>query len=638
MGAPFVLDDASAIVDNQSIQRIWPPSVPLHPPPETPVARRPLVNFSFAANYAAGGLDPRGYRAVNLAIHLLTSLVLFGVVRRTLRLPALAPIFGDDATGVAWVSALVWMLHPLNTEVVDYVAQRSESMMGLAYLLTLYCALRGGSDVAASTGAITQRTRGIQRRAPRPRGHVGAWEAAAVACCAAGMLCKESMVTAPLSLVLYDRAFLFDSFRAALVRRKRLYAGLCLSWTLLAGLMLSSQRTTVGFSGGISSWTYLLNQARMVSHYLLLSIWPRSLTIDYGLPQPLSLGDVPVSAALLVIAALGSAILFIRRPRIGFGIAWFFVTLAPTSSIVPIMSEVGAERRMYLPLAGLVVTTVAGAYLVLRRLPSYSRVAIAAVVCLLAAAGTYARNREYTDKLVLARTIVDRWPNGRGRLILGTELIAAGRTDEGLAELRLAARDYPPGHYVLGTQLVGMGQLDEGLIQLREFIERDPNNSAVLPAHDLIGRVLLNRRDLEPAAQEFSSVLARAPTNGRVMVFLGEVRAQQGRLDEAIELFKQARQVNPDIAADPLVLSRLGVTFASAGRVSEAIAALQEAVALRPGDPALHKLLGRTLGMGGRFSDAASSFRAAVQLAPSDAEARTLLQAAEEQARRGPVR
>jgi Flp pilus assembly protein TadD len=259
-------------------------------------------------------------------------------------------------------------------------------------------------------------------------------------------------------------------------------------------------------------------------------------------------------------------------------------------------------------------------------------------VCLLAAAGTYARNREYTDKLVLARTIVERWPNGRGHLILGTELIAAGRTEEGLAELRLAARDYPPGRYVLGTQLVGMGQIDEGLIQLREFIERDPNNSAVPPAHDLIGRVLLNRGELEPAAQEFSSVLARGPTNGRAMVFLGEVRAQQGRFDEAIELFKKARQTNPDIARDPLVLSRLGVTLASAGRVGEAIAAFEDAVALSPGDPALHKLLGRTLGMGHRFSDAASSFRVAVQLAPSDAEARMLLQAAEEQARRGPVR
>ena len=393
----------------------WPPSVPLQPPPETPVARRPLVNLSFAANYAAGGLDPRGYRAVNLAIHLLTSLVLFGVVRRTLRLPALAPLFGDDATGVAWVSALLWMLHPLNTEVVDYVAQRSESMMGLLYLLTLYCGIRAGSDVVASAAAV-QRTRASQRRAPRPRVRVGGWETAAVVCCAAGMLCKESMVTAPLSLVLYDRAFLFESFRAALMRRKRLYAGLCLSWTLLAGLMLSSQRTTVGFSGGISSWTYLLNQARLVSHYLILSVWPRSLTIDYGLPQPLSLGDVLLPASLMVIAAVGCAILsFVVRASDsasrGSSSRW-----RPHPASCPSCRKSALQRRMYLPLAGLVVTAVAGAYLVLRRLPSYSRIAIATVVCLLAAAGTYARNREYTDKLVLARTIVDRWPNGRGRL------------------------------------------------------------------------------------------------------------------------------------------------------------------------------------------------------------------------------
>jgi tetratricopeptide (TPR) repeat protein len=399
--------------------------------------------------------------------------------------------------------------------------------------------------------------------------------------------------------------------------------------------MLSSQRSTVGFSGRISSWTYLLNQARMVSHYLFLSIWPRSLVIDYGLPQPLSLGDVLVPAALLVVAAVGCAILFIRRPRLGFGAAWLFVTLAPTSSIVPIATEVGAERRMYLPLAGLVVTAVAGVYLGLRRLPSYSRIVIATAVCLLAAVGTYARNREYADTIVLARTVVDRWPHGRGHLNLGTELLAAGRTEEGLAEARLAARDYPPGHYVLGTQLVEMGRIDEGLMHLREFIERDPNNSAVPPAHDLIGRLLLNRGELEAAAGEFLSMLARVPTNGRAVVFLGDVRLRQGRIDEAIELFKRARQLNPDIARDPLVLSRLAVALAGTGRVAEAIVALEEAVARGPDDPALHKLLGRALGMSRRFPDAARSFRRAMELAPADAEARMLFEAAEEQARGG---
>ena len=638
MAAPFVLDDASAIVNNESIRRIWPLSVPLQPPPETPTTGRPLVNLSFAANYAAGGLDPRGYRAVNLAIHLLASLVLFGVVRRTLRLPALAPMFGDEATGVAWAAALLWMLHPLNTEVVDYVTQRSESMMGLAYLLTIYCGIRAGSGVVASAAAVTERVRGARRRAPRTHVHVGAWEAYAVVCCAAGMLCKESMVTAPISLILYDRAFLFDSFGAALRLRKRLYTGLCLSWALLAGLMLSSQRSTVGIGGGISSWTYLLNQARMVSHYLLLSVWPRSLVIDYGLPKPLAPGDVLVPAALLLVAAAGCAILFIRQPRLGFGAAWFFVTLAPTSSLVPIVTEVGAERRMYLPLAGLIATVVALMYLGLRRLPSYSRIAVVAALCLLAAAGTYARNREYLDRLVLARTIVDRSPQGRGYLILGTELIAAGRTDEGLTELGLAARDYPPGHYVLGTQLVGMGRIDEGLMHLREFVDRDPGNSAAPPAHDLIGRVLLDRGELDAAAEQFSIVLARAPGNGRAMVFLGDVRLRQGRVDEAIDLFRRAREANPDIARDGLVLSRLGVALASNGRVAEAVAAFEEAVAIRPGDPALHKLLGRALGMNRRFSDAARAFRAAAELAPTDAEARMLLAAAEEQARRGAVR
>ena len=148
-------------------------SVPLSPQRDTPVAGRPLVNLTFAINYAAGGLDPRGYRLTNLAIHLLAALTLFGLVRRTLRLPSLAPRFGEQATNLAWVAALIWMLHPLQTETIDYVTQRTESMMGLFYLLTLYCSVRA------------------------LEGRPGRWHVAAIVACAAGMACKESMVTAP---------------------------------------------------------------------------------------------------------------------------------------------------------------------------------------------------------------------------------------------------------------------------------------------------------------------------------------------------------------------------------------------------------------------------------------------------------
>ena len=186
LSAPFILDDEESITLNEQIRQLWPPSVVLFPAREVPTAGRPVANVSLAVNYAADGLDPRGYHIVNIGIHIACALVLFGIVRRTLLLPSLAPRFGAASANLAGAAALLWLVHPLQTEAVDYVTQRTELLMGLFYLLTLYAALRA--------------------RDARP------WQVTAVACCLLGMASKESMATAPLMLVLFDWTFVFRSF------------------------------------------------------------------------------------------------------------------------------------------------------------------------------------------------------------------------------------------------------------------------------------------------------------------------------------------------------------------------------------------------------------------------------------------
>jgi protein O-mannosyl-transferase len=263
--APFLLDDRIAILNNAQIRTLTPLSSALSAPRDTPVAGRPLVNLSFAINYAADALNPRGYRMTNLAIHLVAGLLLFGVIRRTLLLPKLSRRFGNRAPVLAFAAALLWTLHPLHSEVINYVTQRTESMMGLCYFATLYCSVRALAE------------RGI------------GWTVSAVLSCAAGMLCKESMVTAPLAVVLIDRVLVFDSWREAFTARWRLYGGLAATWLVLVGLLAGSPRSSAGFGSGISPWVYLLNQTRMIVQYLKLAAWPRGLVLDYGLPQPLTL-------------------------------------------------------------------------------------------------------------------------------------------------------------------------------------------------------------------------------------------------------------------------------------------------------------------------------------------------------------
>ena len=482
LSGPFLFDDENSIVRNPQIRQLWPIAVPLSPPRDTPVAGRPLVNFSFALNYAADGLDVGGYHVVNIAIHTLAALVLFGIVRR--HLPA----------GAALVCALIWLLHPLQTEPVNYLTQRTELLMGLCYLLVLYCAIRG-------------------------------WTRASIVACAAGMLCKESMVTAPLMVVLYDRVFVYGSFREAFRARRTLYAGLAATWLVLAAVMATRPRTSVGFDGLVTPWVYLLNQMEMIARYLWLTVWPRALVLDYGLPRPLTLGDVWPQALLLVSLGAATLIALVRWPRIGFLAACFFITLAPTSSIVPIQTEVGAERRMYLPLAALVVLAVVAVYRLAPR-KTYG-IVVATVVCLLLATGTILRNREYRSRLSIAQTVVDRWPSGRGYFLLGSELVEAGRNAEAMVALRASARDYPGAHFALGTELLAAGKVDEAIVELEEFLRLQPDHASAVPAHDMLGRAYVSKRDPERALQHFAVVLRTPgyPFHAEVQGYVNQLQA-----------------------------------------------------------------------------------------------------------------
>jgi protein O-mannosyl-transferase len=599
LSGPFLFDDQNAVVQNASIRSLSPLSVPLAPPRETPVAGRPIVNLTFAANYAAGGLDVTGYHGVNLAVHLLTALVLFGVVRRTLRLPSMPGQLSRHADGLALACALVWELHPLNTEVVNYVTQRTESLMALCYLLTLYAAIRAHAHPAR-----------------------WGWRVAAIVACALGMASKESMVTAPVMVLLYDRVFLYPSFAAAARERAVLYGGLAATWGVLALLMLGGPRTTVGFSGSVSPWTYLLNQLSLIARYLWLSIWPRSLVLDYGLPRALTIGDVLAPGALVVALGLLTIVALRLRPMLGFLGAWFFVTLAPASSVVPITTEVGAERRMYLPLMAIVVLGVLAVYRLLARREMQSGrvpVAITALICLALAAGTVMRTREYRSVRSIAQANVDRYPQGRARFALAREMVAVNEHSAALAQLQEAIKDYPPAYLGLATEMATSGRMDDAVKYAQEFIRLQPGHAEIPTARDLMGRSLALQGKYELAAEQFNLLAYERPNDPAPRVSMGDVLLRQRRLAESIASYETALRLRP---GDPDILGQLGLALAAAGRMSDASLAFGGAVAARPTDLRFLNLWGRTLAAEGRYVDAAVPLKRLVQLAPSDNQAR----------------
>jgi len=615
LSGPFIWDDETAIVTNKSIQHLWPPSTPLQPPRETPVAGRPIVNASLALNYAFGGLTETGSHLVNVALHAACALLLFGLVRRTLSGPGLTDRFGGPASGIALVAALLWTVHPIQSEVVNYVTQRTESVMALFYLLTLYCAMRGQQSragFAPSASATTAVT----------------WEVCSVLACAAGMASKESMVTAPLMVLLYDRAFLFDSWSGAVGARKKLYACLMATWLILAVIISQQPRSTAGLATPIGSWTYLLNQAQMVATYLWVVIWPRTLILDYGLPRQLGIGDVLPAALLVLSLAIASVVAFVRWPKIGILPLAFFLILAPTSSVVPISSEVGAERRVYLSLAALtILVTMAGRAWIERRQSAAVRTppfafAAASIVILLLAARTMARTADYASALSVWRTVVEQRPNGRARMSYATELIAAGSHDDALVQLREAVRDFPDARYGLGTELVLAGQLDEGIAVLRSFIADKPDNLNRIPARLLIGQALASKGKLVDAAAELRGLLTIAPQHDGARATLADVLFAMGRFDEATAEY---RGLGSSQANNPAIEARLGMSLMASGRAGEAVVSFTKALEQQPGSAPVNRSLAEAYLRLQQPAMAEKYAREAVRLAPSDGAAQNLL-------------
>jgi Flp pilus assembly protein TadD len=613
LSVPFHYDDSIGIVENSQIRRLWPITVPLSPPSEgQPVSGRPVANLSLAVNYAIGGLDVTGYHVVNIALHIACALLLFGIVRQTLGLPDLQDGIGKRSDGFALASALIWLLHPLQTQAVSYISARTESLMGLFYLLTLYSSIRAGQ------AGLSANVRGERL-----------WNAAAIASCALGMASKESIVTAPLMVLLYDRAYLYGSFKRAVMARRALYGGLAATGLLLAWLIWEGPRSeATGFTTGLSSWTYLLNQSVIITEYLRRAIWPRSLVFDYGETLPLSFGDVALAFAF--IAALVAAALWtwIARPRIGYLGIWFFVTLAPTSSIIPILTEVGEDRRMYLPMAALTVLAVTGAFYLRDRLAGAweatgrsARKADAAVaaavgaVCLALMLTTISRNREYQSGRTLWQTTVERWPSARAHRNVAAYLIVDGRLDEAISHLRQTVETHPEARYVLGSQLLAMQRFAEAETELQAYLRAVPGDVDVLRAREALGRALVAQGRLDEGAEQFKAILAVDSDDATVHFLIADALEKQGDLPGAARHFRELVTRQADNLAG---WNRLGTLLVQTQQVDEAREAFQRAISLDGDNAYAHANLANILAGRREFEEAIRHARLALDSGVQD--------------------
>ncbi len=622
---PFVYLDQAAIRDNPTIRHLWPVSRVLMPPTDrgVTVEGRPLINLSLAANYAVSGENVTSYHVVNIAIHILAGLALFGIVRRTL------VRIGDPNAGlIAWLAAALWTVHPVQTESVTYTVQRAESLMGLFYLLALYGLIRACGETV---------------RSPR------AWMAVSWTACLLGMASKEVMASAPVMLFVYDAIFVAGSPRAAWKARWRYYAALALTWLPLAWFVVSTggnRGGTSGFGLGVSLWQYLLTQCVAILHYLRLALWPSPLVFYYEVRWYKAAEVIPEGLGVVALLVAGAVLLW-RKPRWGFLVLWFFAILAPTS-LVPGISQTIAEHRMYLALAPVMVAVVLGVRAGVRRMgaPAAGTAFVLVPVALLFCAMTIARNGTYATEVGLWSDTVAKAPgNPYSRNNLGVALSTAGRKADAVDAFRGALQidpAYASARDNLGLALDESGRAVEAVQEYMKAVATDPNleevriNLGIALIH--VGQPLEAIRQFEKASElspldpnafndlagaemtvgrvpaaidHFRRAVALDSSNGQGWANLGNVLARAGQWPEALTAYQKAVALMPP-SAD--VQSNLGAAYASVGRLQEAVDAYGRALALTPNDPDIHENLAQALAQLGRAGEARSEHLMAERL------------------------
>jgi len=550
-GVPFVLDDLESITRNETIRDLGNflpggSGYDFHP-------RRWVGYLSFALNHHFGELHVFGYHLVNLLIHLTAALLVYALTRLSFRTPVLAASrLAPRADTLALLAALLFVVHPVQTQAVTYVVQRLTSLCALFYLLALvfYLAARLHSEKKLSDK---------DGQSFRDWGDRQTFFLLGTACVATllAMFTKEIAFTLPLAAALYEWAFFRGPWRRRLTFLAPLLPTLAIIPLFVAlGQELGSDGTFQQTLVDIPRWHYFFTQIPVILSYLRLLILPINQNLDYDFPVYTSFFAPPVILSFLLLAAVTAVALRLfaatRRGSVdpsarlcAFGIAWFFLTLSVESSLVP-LADVIFEHRLYLPSVGAFMACAVGLFLLREKLPNTlpGRLPLlaGALVILVLTAAAWQRNRDWRSEVSIWQDTVGKSPN--------------------------KSRPW----YNLGTHLTDAGRPTEAIPALARAVTLDPQHAESW--HNL-GRSYLLNNQAAKAVVPLRTAVSLKPEMDNAVVNLAVALLQTGNPRGALPLLEKTRQHFPEW---PEVRFNLGIAYLGLGQLHSAkseLAALQ---------------------------------------------------------------
>ncbi len=623
--APLVFDDFLTIQNNDFVRFGDVLSF-------RPFGARSLLYMTFGINYALHEQDVWGYHLVNVTLHLLNGLLILLIALYTFRR---IEIEESKARIYAVLAGAFFVCHPIQIQAVTYVSSRSETLSTFFYLLALFVFVRApsrwiGFGLSLVVGTIMY----------------------------LGLLSKETVISLPAGLLVYDFLFRSRSSLRELLSRWRFYVTFLVGGTVAGYYLLTGPlRNAVGSAqtGNLTVWYYLLTQSKVIVHYLQLTLFPIGQNLDHDVPPSVSPFEPAVFASLLVIAGLFAIAWFtrLRSPVVAFSIMWFFVTLAPTSSFVPIIDFM-FEHRMYLPMAGICLSFPILLDLFGRTIRERIRfrprlVPVAAGILTALTIGTVMRNEVWRDEVTLWADVVSKSPEKlRGYNALAMSHFRKGEYDQGLRVARQGYERFPDqrGAFAdsIGNMYLQLGRYDEAVETFSDAVETEAAKTS--PNEDFLSMELNNtgvaylykwrllqgnqqnisvsafeaekRRILEPALEAFSQSLEYdSSMRFTTLDSYVNVMYSLGRGDE-LRLAREAKLAESEDFESRYALGKLGF---NADDFETAAAHFEEATKLEPAEHLFWFNYGYSLDQLGRQEDSIEAYTEAILLNPVFIEA-----------------